>query len=282
VGRTWIAIAALFGASSLAWVLLAHTTASGDSATEPHRWPGDATRLTPPPLQIPEGFGRRRIFIDPGHGAANNSGNRSSRCQDEQDFTLSLALDIAPRLEASGGFDVALSRQPGELVAYRDRVAAAEAFEAEVFVSLHSDVRGKADPERSCPTSRDAPGFSVLWSDEGSPALVASRLALSRRTAEALTILGLSAYGGEEYAGLYAGDSTPGVFVDRHDPDERIFVLREPTMPSIIVETHNAWDDREAQRWTEPSTRDAFADALAQALVSFLIDNPRALDAELR
>ena len=39
-------------------------------------------------------------------------------------------------------------------------------------------------------------------------------------------------------------------------------------MPSILVETHNALDDREALRWEEPATRDALAHALAAALIA--------------
>lgn len=266
VRRIWYAAAALLGASTLAWVVLARTET-------PAAWPADGAALTPPAVAFPPSFGRRHVFLDPGHGAAGNTGNRSSRCEDEQDFTLSLALDVAPRLEATGHFTVTLSRGPGQLVPYRDRVAAAA--EADVFVSLHSDVRGAAEPDRECPTSRDAPGFSVLWSDDGAAELVASRQALARTTAEALRALGLTAYDGDEYTGLYEGDAVEGVFVDRHEPGKRIFVLRQPTMPSIIIETHNAWDDREAARWEEEGTRAAFADALAAALIAFFEARPQ-------
>ena len=78
---------------------------------------------------------------------------------------------------------------------------------------------------------------------------------------------GFLAYGGGEYAGLYApAEGTPGLFVDRHAPDQRIFILRRAAMPSILVETHNALDPREADRWTDPETLDAFAAAVAAAL----------------
>ncbi|HHH29338.1 MAG TPA: N-acetylmuramoyl-L-alanine amidase [Polyangiaceae bacterium] len=267
MGRIWYVVAALLGASTIAWVVLARTATTAS-------WPAEDAMLTPPVVAFPAGFARRHVFIDPGHGAPDNTGNVSSRCEDEQDFTLSLALDLAARLEATGRFTVTSSRAPGELVRYRERVDAAAAADADVFLSLHSDVRGAAEPDRECPTSRDAPGFSVLWSDEGSAALTASRQALARHTAAALTSLGLTAYDGDEYTGLYEGDEVPGVFVDRHQPGKRIFVLREPTMPSVIIETHNAWDDREAARWEQEQTRAAFADAVAAALIAFFSDTP--------
>ena len=267
VRRIWYAAAALLGASSIAWVVLARTA----SRTT---WPMDGATLTPPTVAAPPDFERRHVFLDPGHGAPDNTGNRSSRCEDEQDFTLSLAVDLAPRLEATGHFTVTLSRRPDQLVPYRERVATAAAANADVFVSLHSDVRGTAEAERDCPTSRDAPGFSVLWSDDGEADLVAARHRLARETAEALHALGLTAYDGNEYTGLYEGDAVEGVFVDRHLPSKRIFVLRQPTMPSIIIETHNAWDDREASRWEEEGTRAGFADAVAAALIAFFQDDP--------
>ena len=82
---------------------------------------------------------------------------------------------------------------------------------------------------------------------------------------------GFLAYDGGEYTGLYAPDAVQrGVFVDRHEPDKRIFVLRRPTMPAILVETHHALDPREVTRWEEPATLDAFATALAAALLDAL------------
>ena len=64
------------------------------------------------------------------------------------------------------------------------------------------------------------------------------------------------------------GDQLPGVFVDRRD--KRIFMLRSPVMPSIIIETHNAVDDREARSWNQPHTREAFATAIVAALIDAL------------
>lgn len=224
----------------------------------PASWPAKHAELAQPALVFEEGFVTRRIYLDAGHGAEDNVGNRGALGQLEQDFTLSLAVDVAVILEATGHFEVRVSRKAGELVAYADRVAAADGWPADVFVSLHSDVRR---PEGI--------GYSVLWSDEGAAALTERRVALARKMATELGALGLPAYGGSEYAGLYAGDPVAGVFVDRHLPHQRIFVLRRPTMPSIIVETHNAKSVPEAQRWDEPEVRQAFAAALAQAVARF-------------
>ena len=85
------------GASSLLWVVLARTATSA-------KWPMEGAALTPPAVAFPSGFERRHVFLDPGHGAPDNTGNRSSRCEDEQDFTLALATDLALVRALGGGY----------------------------------------------------------------------------------------------------------------------------------------------------------------------------------
>jgi N-acetylmuramoyl-L-alanine amidase len=243
---------------------------------DPLRWPSPNATLTPPSPSFPAGFGKRRIFVDAGHGARGNTGNTSCFCVDEQDFTLEAARGLGVRLEATGHFEVRLSREGDVRVEYRDRVDEAARWGAEAFVSLHSDVRGKSDPwapapGKSCPMSLSSPGFSVLWSDEGEAAAASRRATLARAVATRMREAGFLAYLGGEYTGLYEGDpQAPGVFVDRHAPGQRIFLLRKPEMPAILIETHHALDPREAERWKDAKTLDAFAAATAAALSDVL------------
>ncbi len=223
----------------------------------PAAWPAPEAQLSQPALVFDKTPRVRRVYLDAGHGAEDNVGNRGALGQLEQDFTLALALDVAGVLTSTGHYEVKVCREPGALVGYAERVSEADAWPADVFVSLHSDVRRP-----------DGTGYSVLWSDEGPPELIERRLGLARAMATSLARLGLPAYDGDEYAGLYEGDPMPGVFVDRHAPHQRIFVLRKPAMPSIIVETHNAKSVSEARRWDEPAVRDAFGRALALALAA--------------
>ncbi len=223
--------------------------------------------LEPAPLA-----GQVVVYLDAGHGATGNSGNSSAFCVREQDFTLSLGDDVIGALEALGGYRVVPSRVGDQLVSYAERVAAAERLDADVFVSLHSDVRGRTeewspDGIKTCLRSHDAPGFSLLFSDEGPPALVEERRRLAESFAGALFDAGFVPYRGEEYAGLYEGaPAERGVFVDRHAPDKRIFVLRRTRMPAVIIETHNALDPREAVLFEDPLVRRSFALAVARGI----------------
>jgi N-acetylmuramoyl-L-alanine amidase len=251
-----------------------------DTATDVRRWPGAEAALTPVAAVFPKDASVIKVALDPGHGAPNNRGNTSSYCVDEQDAMLALAQALADRLEATGHIAVRLTRDGAARVDYPARVEDAAAWGADAFVSLHSDVRGKIDhwapaPELSCPFALDAPGFAVLYSDEGDPALAARRFGLGRAVAARMIEAGFFPYGGAEYAGIYApGDGARGVFADRHEPGQRIFVLRKPAIPSILIETHNALDPREVARWSEPETLDAFASAVAAALADALAITP--------
>jgi N-acetylmuramoyl-L-alanine amidase len=252
------------------------TAATAQAPEDPLRWPGAAAALTLPVPRFADGRPPIRVMIDPGHGAPGNPGNASSFCVDEQDAMLDLGRRLVERLEATRHVKARLTREGEQRVEYAERIEEAAAWGAKAFVSLHSDVRGHAEPwtpapGRTCRRAVDAPGFAVLYSDEGGGEAGAARLSLARAMGRRMAEAGFLPYGGEEYMGLYAPDAeASGVFVDRHAPAQRIFVLKRAPMPSILVETHNALDPREASRWMEPSTIDAFASAVAAAIADAL------------
>jgi N-acetylmuramoyl-L-alanine amidase len=257
--------------------LLAPERPPAPEAEPPPAWPAATAPLTVARVEFPKGFGRRCIYLDAGHGAQGNEGNSSVVCEPEASFTLRVARELARRLEATGHFQVKLSREEaGQRPGYKARLEEAERWRAELFLSLHSDARGEASgwlaaPEQWCLRNDVAPGYSVLYADDIPEPLLSRRLALARALARRMGEAGFFPYGGEDYVGLYDPDSAqPGTFVSRHLPGQRIFVLRKPRMPSVIIETHHALDFEEVARWREERTLDAFAAAVAQGLVDVL------------
>jgi len=249
--------------------------APATAPTEAPAWPAPGAQLTAPALSVPKGFRKKRIYLDAGHGFRGNTGNVSVTCENEADFTLRVAEDLARRLEATGRFQVRLSRKAGKDVSYPTRVAEAEGWNADAFVSLHSDARGEAAwwqpaPGQSCLRQDAGPGYSVLWADDTAEPLRTRRVTLARALSRRMAEAGFPPYNGVDYEGLYAGDEQPGVFVSRHEPGRRIHVLRRPRVPSVIIETHHALDFEEAARWKEERTLEVFAAAVAQGLVDAL------------
>ncbi|REG37692.1 N-acetylmuramoyl-L-alanine amidase [Archangium gephyra] len=246
----------------------------------PPRWPAASAPLTVAPVEFPKGFGKKRIYLDAGHGAPGNEGNTSVVCEPEEAHTLRVAEELAKRLEATGHFQVKVSRKAGQRPTYQTRLEEAERWRAQLFVSLHSDARGEArwwqsSLDQVCLRNDTAPGYSVLYADDIAEPLLSQRLTLARALARRMGDAGFLPYSGEDYVGLYAPDSEqPGTFVSRHLPGQRIFVLRKPPMPSVIIETHHALDLEEVARWREERTLEAFAAAVARGLLDAFAPPP--------
>lgn len=246
------------------------------SVPVPPPWPEHGAPLNPATVRKSVVGGPWKIFIDAGHGAPGNTGNESALCEDEEDFTLTTAKHLAAYLQRTGRFETRLSRDNGQRVSYKARLKNATAWSADAFVSIHSDVRGYGEyyalvPGKECVKNTRDPGFTVLFSDTGRPALVEQRRELARAVAQRMLAAGFGAYDGWDYEGLYDADpDQTGVFVDRHVPGQRIYFLLRPIMPSVIVETHHAWDPREVERWREIPTLDAFSAGVAAALLDAL------------
>ncbi len=258
-------------------VLLALPLAYADAAPVPTEvaapvWPSPGAPLNPPP-QRPAFGPRKTVMLSAGHGTGSNIGNIGVHGQIEEETALEVVLDLTERLRAIDRFDVVLARKEGERPSYQRRVDRADALGVDVLVELHTDVRGDLyvwayDANRPIYRADDQPGFSVLYRDKGG--LAEQRASLARTVATSMALAGFPPYDGENYTGLFDLDPTPGAFQDRR----YLFMLREPTMPSVIVELHNAVDYEESLRWREEGTKDAFAWAMADALTRYLYPDP--------
>lgn len=143
---------------------------------------------------------------------------------------------------------------------------------ATTLIELHSDARadgvvanGVAPDGETCWRDDGEPGFTVLVRDRGDDELVARRLTLARSIARSLTAAGFLPWVGDNYGDLYEADEVAGVWRDRRG----LYMLDRPSVPSVLIETHNALDGRESLRWTEPRTHDVFGRAVIAALVAF-------------
>jgi N-acetylmuramoyl-L-alanine amidase len=224
-------------------------------------------------IEVPEDHVRQKVFVVAGHGTRTNEGNLGAWCTREQDFTLRAASNLARMLDATGQFDAIEARTGDQRPSYSARLRHLERVGATAMIELHSDAR--ADRMRPHAISMDGetcwrddgePGFTILVADrEGTAELIEDRLALARALGRALADAGFTPWVGDNYQGLYEADEVPGVWRDRR----RLFMLREPGVPSVLIETHNGKDGRETLRWEEPATHDAFGRAVLSGLLSF-------------
>ncbi|MFD2263308.1 N-acetylmuramoyl-L-alanine amidase [Lacibacterium aquatile] len=95
--------------------------------------------VEPPPVApVEQGDIRPLIVLDPGHGG-KDPGATSLSGAFEKNLTLAVAVEMKKKLEATGRYRVALTRDGDVAVRLRDRVQLARSAGAGLFVSLHAD-----------------------------------------------------------------------------------------------------------------------------------------------
>jgi N-acetylmuramoyl-L-alanine amidase len=233
----------------------------------PVGWPNPGAPLHPVALSAPRNLPDTTVFVVGGHAnGRTKKGNTGVHGQIEADVNLWTAEQLVKRLEATGWFRVVMGRTGEQRPSYGARIRHAERVGADVFIELHTDARGHLIPWAYTPNewvyrADGAFGFSVLY-NEGS-SIGPERRRLAQHVGAQLSRIGLPPF--PEYGNAYDNDAVPGVCIDRRG----LMMLRRPSIPSIIIETHNAKDFEESLRWRETATLDAFASALIEAISAF-------------
>ena len=212
--------------------------------------------LEPLLLGSPPAFGNRVIVIDPGHGGVNVGTHSVLDGRFEKEFTLDWAERLAPLL-ATNGWQVFLTRTGDVDVALSNRVAFAEAHQADLFISLHFN-SGAPDEkpaglETYCLTPAGMPssltrGWPDTWSQWfPNNAYDAQNLQLAFRLHQAI----LRATGLEDR----------GVNRARF-----IGVLHKQHRPAVLIEAGYLSNPHEAKLIESPAFRQKLAQAVADAL----------------
>lgn len=81
---------------------------------------------------------RHLIVVDAGHGGVD-PGAIAENGITEKNITLAVAQELKIQLEATGRYDVLLTRDSNVFIPLRERVRIARAAQADLFISLHAD-----------------------------------------------------------------------------------------------------------------------------------------------
>ncbi len=197
------------------------------------------------------------IVIDPGHGGTDSGAKSVWGSRSEKEFTLDWARRLEPLL-AANGWRVFLTRSNDADLSLSNRIAFAEARQADVFLSLHFNSAApdqhEAGLETYCLTPTGLPSSVTrgYGDDAGlafpNNAFDAENLQLASRVHRALLQVN--------------GRLDRGVRRARY-----LGVLRGQNRPAILVEGGYLSNPREARRIAEPAYRQRLAEAVAQALV---------------
>jgi N-acetylmuramoyl-L-alanine amidase len=243
---------------------------------EPFRVVIDLATHEAPRATSPAGSPRQvaRVAIDAGHGGSDPGAIGPAGLR-EKDVTLEIAHLVAPMLSSELGIVTMLTRDDDRLVPLDERAARANAFHADLFVSIH------------CNASENAAAHGVMsfvldtTRDEIANAIAARENATSvAATSQAATIasglrladLGARSTHFAELLQHTAMSSLAGFFSDVSDQGVKragFFVLVGAEMPSVLFETafiSNPWEER---RLASPEYRRRLAVALTGAVRAY-------------
>jgi N-acetylmuramoyl-L-alanine amidase len=217
---------------------------------------------------------KRLIVIDAGHGGID-SGTRGYDGQMEKDLVLDEALRLG-RVLARRGYAVHLTRKDDVYIPLRDRVDAARAYKADLFISLHAD--SNPDPRVF--------GASVYTLSEASSDAEAA--ALARKENQSDIIAGVDLGGKSSpvasiLIGLAQRDTinrsvrfadilvtrlgrTTDILTRTPHRSAGFVVLKAPDVPAVLIELGYLSNPGDCARMANDAWRDETAGAIADAV----------------
>ena len=236
-----------------------------DVSKEP---PERGQELTHGPRQV------RRVVLDPGHGG-HDPGARGPSGLREKDVTLDIAHRAAPLIARELGISTLLTRDSDDYVALDERTARANAFQADLFISIHcnatEDGAGRGVMTFVLDDSRDAASTRLAARENDASAEAAAELAGALRRAEG----NLSAGRSNHFAELLQRSAIASLSPSYGDiPNSGIkragfYVLAGARMPAVLFETSFISNSVGETRFNTGDFRQKIADAIVNAVRAY-------------
>lgn len=197
----------------------------------------------PPPAQVPTPpspspvvpNSRVVVMIDPGHGG-RDPGTIGIGGVQEKNVVLPISLEVAALLEQQG-IQVVLTRSDDRFISLQGRVQMAQRARANLFVSIHANAISMSRP--------DVNGLETYYYSSG------QRLAQTVHNNILRTV----------------------DMRDRGVRQARFYVLRQSSMPAILVEVGFLTGREDAAKLANPSFRSQMAQAIARGILQYVQQN---------
>jgi len=236
--------------------------------------PSQAFAAPPAPEAKP---GKKIVVLDPGHGGVDPGAEGRTGVY-EKYLTLSMATELKRQLDATGRYQVVLTRDKDIYIPLRERIAIARAANADLFISLHADtidnphIRGLSVYTLS-ETASDQEAAALATSENKSD-LIAG-VDLSNESPEVTNILIDLAQ--RETMNRSANFAEYAVTELSHDAKllskthrfAGFAVLKAPDVPSVLVELGYLSHPEEERQLREPAYRIKLAGALVKSIDRF-------------
>ena len=224
--------------------------------------------------------GKPVVAIDPGHGGIDPGAIGISGVR-EKTVTLALAKELRQALEATGRFEVVLTRESDVFVPLRERVARARAAGAELFISLHADSVDSS-------TLRGA-GVYTLSTEASGPE--AAALAARENQADVIGGMDLAQYTGDlaailidlaQQESMNVSASFAARLIPELASEARVIrnthrfagfaVLKAPDVPSVLVEMGYLSNRNDERMLASATARQPLIRAMTRAIDGHFAD----------
>ena len=215
-----------------------------------------------------------RVVLDPGHGGHDPGASGPSGLR-EKDVTLDIAHRAAPLIARELGISTLLTRDSDDYVALDERTARANAFQADLFVSIHcnasEDGAGRGVMTFVLDDSRDAASTRVAARENDASAEAAAELAGALSRGEG----GLSSTRSNHFAELLQRSAISSLSPSYGDiPNSGIkragfYVLAGARMPAVLFETSFISNPVGETRFNSGDFRQKIADAIVNAIRAY-------------
>ena len=217
------------------------------------------------------------VVLDPGHGGVD-PGTSSTTGITEKEVVLTFARTLKTKLEATGRYEVFLTRDDDTFLPLRERVEFAQKKGAGLFLSIHADY---------FPQQIDkATGATVYTLSEEASDEEARALATKENFSDALAGIELPSDSDEELANILidlaqretqnrsvvfarsiVGElASKGTLHTKRLRSAGFRVLKAPDVPSVLLELGFLSNPDDEKRLTSEAWRDRNADAVAESI----------------
>jgi len=221
--------------------------------------------------------GRRRVervVLDPGHGGHDPGAIGPSGLR-EKDVTLDIAHRAAPILAQELGVTTLLTRDVDAFVPLHERIARANGFNADLFISIHcnaSEARGGEGVMTFVfDTAREEVAERIAERENGASRAAAAelldvlgRVSGSRNQAASLHFAGLL----QRAAMSSLGNGYPDI-PNGGVKQAGFYVLAGASMPAVLFETSFISSERGEARFGTEDFRQKLADAIVNAVRAY-------------
>jgi N-acetylmuramoyl-L-alanine amidase len=221
---------------------------------------------------------RKIIVIDPGHGGKDSGALGAATF--EKNVTLTTALALKARLEATGRYQVVMTRDTDVFIALEQRVQIARRAGADLFLSLHADSAGDAATHGASVYTLSERGEQRVGYVLGQNEWFLQQAVSGDDQAVGQILLDLTQRTTRNRSATFAqtliervGDRAP--LLPRSQRDAGYFVLLAPDVPAALLEMGFITNPADEARLNDAAQRQALVGKIGQAIDAYFTARAR-------